>query len=185
MGCLSQAQLARLALGLAEDAELTTHLEQCAACRAGLEAMRSLRHELAEAHAKFDEGHEAARERLLAILPAANRPPEPARPWKQITHWIGGLTMRQRIAAFGGVGVAAHVGISLALGRDRHQVASAMEKMAENVRKAKSYKYTSIVQAGTGGKAAVREGYVYWLAPDWRGQGSDPTAVGRGRGRRW
>ena len=54
MNCLSQEQLARLALGLADDAELTAHLDECAACRAGLEAMQSLRHELADAHAKFD-----------------------------------------------------------------------------------------------------------------------------------
>ena len=49
------------------------HLEQCASCRAGLAAMHVLRHELAEAHSKFDQGHEEARERILAILPAANR----------------------------------------------------------------------------------------------------------------
>ena len=42
MKCLSQRQLARLALGLAEDAKLTAHLEKCAACRAGLEAMQAL-----------------------------------------------------------------------------------------------------------------------------------------------
>ena len=38
--------------------------------------MRTMTHQLAEAHVKFDVGHEEARERLLAILPAASRRPE-------------------------------------------------------------------------------------------------------------
>ena len=142
MACLSQRQLARLALGLANDAELATHLEQCALCRAGLEAMQALRHELAEAHANFDQGHEEARSRLLALLPAAIRPPEPARPWKQVSHWMGGLTMRQRIAVLGGVGVAAVLALLLIWGGAIAKPVSAMEKMAESVRKVKSYKCT-------------------------------------------
>ncbi len=75
MNCLSQEQLTRLALGLAEDAKLTAHLDECAACRAGLEAMQALRHELAEAHAKFERrtrsGPRAASGTLAGGEPAA------------------------------------------------------------------------------------------------------------------
>ena len=34
MVCLSEKQLAQLALGLTEDADLTAHLKECASCRA-------------------------------------------------------------------------------------------------------------------------------------------------------
>ncbi len=172
MGCLSQEQLARLALGLVEDAKLTLHLEQCAACRLSVEAMQSLRHELAEAHAKFDHGHEEARERLLALLPAANRPPEPAKPWKQITHWMGGLSMTQRIAVLGSVGVAALLGFLLLLGGIDGKPVSAMEQMAESIRKARSYKCTAYVDSShvpEPGKQPVVDNWTgteYWRAPD-------------------
>jgi hypothetical protein len=194
MKCLSQRQLARFALGSTEDAELTTHLETCAVCRAGLEAMQSLRHELAEAHANLNEGHEAARERLLAILPAASRPPERTRPWKQISQWMGGLTMIQRIAV-GSVGVATLLGFLLLWGAIGAKPLSAMEKMAEEVRKAKSYKSVNITRetpdAPLRGQPAVKIDIytVYWRAPGtaridilhavdrWRGPGPEWTKI--------
>jgi outer membrane lipoprotein-sorting protein len=168
MSCLSQRQLARLAFGLAEDAELTVHLEQCAACRSSLETMQSLRHELAEVHAKLDEGHEEARERLLRLLQAANQPPEPARPWMQVSHWISGLTVRQRIAAFGSIGVAAVLGFLLVCGGIDPTLASAMEKMAENIRKAKSFKATAVLEIKPASKNTTQphqgRGALYWLS---------------------
>jgi hypothetical protein len=85
-------------------------------------------------------------EQLIAMLPAATQLPAPARPRNRITHWIGGFTMRQRIAALGSLGVAAVlVFLLLWAGIDTKPV-SAMEKMAENIRKAKSYKYNMIVR---------------------------------------
>jgi outer membrane lipoprotein-sorting protein len=146
MACLSQEQLARLALGLTEDADLTAHLQDCASCRARGETMRSLVHQLTSAHAKLDSGHEEARERLMAILPAS-RPLEPTRSRNRITHWIGELTMRQRIA-LGGIGAVVVLAILLVwLGIIATPV-SAMEQMAESIRKAKSYKATMSVLVG-------------------------------------
>ncbi len=170
MSCLSQRELARVALGLTEDAELTAHVEQCAPCRERLEAMQSLRHQLAETHAKFDEGHEEARERLLTLLPAASRPPELVKPRRQIAQWIGGFTMRQRIAALGSIGVAAALGFLLVWGGIDTKPVSAMEKMAENVRKAKSYVCKRVLlthdEAVEPGKATCLAmcQTVYWLA---------------------
>jgi outer membrane lipoprotein-sorting protein len=119
-------------------------------------------------------GHARA---ALANLPAATagRPPEPARPWNQISHWMGGLTMRQRIAAFGGVGVAALSGFLLLWGGIGSKPVSAMEQMAAAIRQVKSCKCTEVVQQPelrpeflTPGKPPPRVEWVftiYWLAP--------------------
>jgi hypothetical protein len=170
MGCLSPEQLVRLALGLAADAELTAHVEQCAACRRRLEAMQSVRLQLAETYAKFDHGHGAARKRLLALLPAANPPSAWARSWNRISQQIGGFTMRQWITAAGGVGVAALLGLILLWGGIDTKPVSAMEKMAESIRHAKSYKAAMTVEGKATpvpGKPPVKNkltGTVCWLA---------------------
>jgi outer membrane lipoprotein-sorting protein len=192
MKCLSQEQLARLALGLSEDADLAAHLAECAACRAGLETMQTLARQLTEAHAQLSEGHEAARARLLAMLPAASEVGQAFQPdpesagdrrgvklrvrlesltySRRITHWIGGLTMRQRIA-LGSVGVAAVLGLLLLWGGSVTQPVSAMEKMAENIRKARSYTASLYMelqipqQPGKPLDKGEMTGKVYWLAP--------------------
>ena len=89
----------------------------------------------------------------------------------QIGYLIGGLTMRQRIGiALSGVGVAVFLGFLLLWGGIDTKPVSAMEQMAENIRKAKSYK---AVMIGEGqripepGKPPVKHkvtGTVYWLA---------------------
>jgi hypothetical protein len=61
-----------------------------------------------------------------------------------MTRWIGGLSMRQRIA-LGGAGVAAVLGLLLLWIGTVAKPVSAMEKMAESIRKAKSYKCISTV----------------------------------------
>jgi hypothetical protein len=53
---------------------------------------------------------------------------------------MGGFTVRQRIAVLGSVGVAAMLGFLLFWGGIGGKPASAMEKMAESIRKAKSFK---------------------------------------------
>ena len=70
MSCLSRTELAKIALGLEGPASSSAHLQSCARCQADLESMRSLVRQLAEAHTAFDQGHEQARARLLASLPA-------------------------------------------------------------------------------------------------------------------
>ena len=97
--------------------------------------------------------------------------------------------MRQRIAALGGAGIAAILGFLLLWGGIDGKPVSAMEKMAENIRKAKSYKCIQTVQARDDlpwpGKPALTEMSftVYWLAPgsartehshsDWKGPGPE------------
>jgi outer membrane lipoprotein-sorting protein len=93
-----------------------------------------------------------------------------ARPWNRISLWLGGLTMRQRIAALGGIGVAAILALLLLWGGIDGKPASAMEKMAESIRKAKSFRVKMIVDvqfAPDPGKPPVRHkmsGTVCWLA---------------------
>ena len=63
-----------------------------------------------------------------------------------LTHFLGGLTVRQRIAAFGGVGVAALLGFFSLWGVIDTKSLSAMEQVAQNVRRANSYKCTLLVR---------------------------------------
>jgi len=193
MACLSEEQLARLALGLTEDADLTAHLKECASCRARGETMQSLVHRLTAAQAKFDSGHVEARERLMALLPAS-RPLGPAKTRNRISHWIGELSMRQRMA-IGGIGAVAVIAILLLWLGSAATPLSAMEKMAENVRKAKSYKCTGIVimeDFSEPEKPSNTETIftLYWIAPgstrtevfkthpkNWEGPGPDFTQI--------
>ena len=69
-----------------------------------------------------------------------------AKPARPILRWMGALTMRQRIAALGGVGIATILGFLLLWGGIATRPLSAMEKMAEAVRRAKSYRCTEIVK---------------------------------------
>ncbi len=79
--------------------------------------------------------------------------------------------MRQRIAAAGGIGIATVLGLILLWGGIAVKPLSAMEKMAENIRKAKSYSAKMTVEfkfSREPDKAVVTseiKGKVYWLAP--------------------
>jgi outer membrane lipoprotein-sorting protein len=106
--------------------------------------------------------------------------------WNRITLWPGGLTMRQRIA-LAGVGVAIVLGFLLLWGANVVQPVSAMEEMAENIRKAKSFRFTGIMEllrAEDPGKPARTHTVTwtqYWLAPDSvRIDGSGPVGEGPG-----
>lgn len=107
--------------------------------------------------------------------------------WAGIPHWIGELTMRQRIAAFGGVGIAAVLGLLLLWGGIAAKSVSAMEQMAEKVRQAKSYKCITKVTLETSeasGKPpkTMRVGVLYWLAPDLSREGFSDPSVWKGAG---
>jgi hypothetical protein len=91
----------------------------------------------------------------------------------RISLWSGEFNVRQRIAAFGGIGVAAVLGFLLLWGVIAAKPLSAMEKMAENIRKARSYKATVVLEnafVSESGKPQVAKshkstGAAYWLAP--------------------
>lgn len=92
--------------------------------------------------------------------------PEPLKRSKLITQWIGGFSMRQRIAVLGSVSVAVALGFVLLWGGIVAKPVSAMEKMAEKIREAKSFKATIIGELRETGKPQVAAtGTVYWLAP--------------------
>ena len=78
--------------------------------------------------------------------------------------------MRQRIAALGGVGVAALLGFVLLWGGLVTRPVSAMEKMAETIRRAKSLKATVVEDVPNSNPSMPRVfavmGTLYWLAPD-------------------
>lgn len=143
MACPSRDRLARAALGL--DQDVSDHLAGCPACRAESAAMRSVLDRLAEGHAPLERGHDEARERLLSLLPDDAPRPAPARGWASFTEWMGGSTMRRRMV-FGGLGTfgvltVGLLGVALVAGR-----ASAMDAVAEAVRKARSYQFTMTIE---------------------------------------
>jgi hypothetical protein len=90
--------------------------------------------------------------------------------WTGFSQFLGGLTMRQRIAV-GGVGLAALLGFIFLWGVLAERPASAMEKMAASIRKAKSYQYQGLLrqisfQPPPGRLAAMESRLiVYWIAP--------------------
>jgi outer membrane lipoprotein-sorting protein len=110
---------------------------------------------------------------LVELLPATPRWPEKVKSRQQVFQWLGRFTMRQRIAMLGGIGVAVLLGFLLLSGEIITKPASAMERMAENIRKAKSYKalLVSELKFDSGPDNPVvnarhrHVGTVYWLAP--------------------
>jgi outer membrane lipoprotein-sorting protein len=150
--------------------------------------------ELSRESTELALGHARA---ALTKLPAttAGRPPERAKTWNRISRFFGRFTMRQRIA-LGGVGIVAVLGLLLLWGGIVAKPLSAMEKMAENIRKAKSYKCIQIAQSKKDfpepGKPSDRETTitVYWIAPGsarteavitrpqtWKGPGPQATQI--------
>lgn len=145
---------------------------------------------------------------VIAGLPAAtvSQSSESARPRNPRRRSIARLTMRQRIAVLGGVGLAAVLGVVLLwAGMDAKPV-SAMEKMAECVRRARSFKSTGVtketfvINAGEPGRSVEKTIETrmtnYWLAPDsvrleithlGTSQGPEPEKVNivPGKGRPW
>jgi outer membrane lipoprotein-sorting protein len=171
MACLSQQQLVQAALAPEDKAGASAHLNDCPACRARVAAMRGLVGQLTEAHRDtFDKEHEKARAALMTVLPASDEQIEFAKPWSRIIPSTGGLTMRQR-TVFGSIGAAAALALLVFwLGNAPSRV-SAMERMADNIRRAKSYKVTwdferqLVRELGKLPVTAHAKSTVFWLAP--------------------
>jgi hypothetical protein len=111
---------------------------------------------------------------------------KPAKPWNRVSRWTGRLTRRQRVA-LGSIGAAAALGLLLVWALSLTRPVSAMEKMAEEVRKAKSVKFTTIgknsfvfLNLGNAPKTVKtrreRKSISYWRAPDSiRTETTDPS----------
>ncbi|MEX2113933.1 MAG: hypothetical protein WD845_12155 [Pirellulales bacterium] len=167
MKCLSQTELFEALWDEATGEQVAVHLAECVACRAALADMRTLDANLAAAHRPYSLAHEAGRERLLAALEHLDPPRVRVGLGWTPNRWMGGLTVAQR-TAIGGVALAALLaGVLLWVGSPAPR-ASAMERMAENVRRAKSYEVTMDMEVALpGGKGSWSEGTskLYWLAP--------------------
>ncbi len=141
MNCLSHEELLQVALGEASAKRFTEHVTECATCRTAVAEFQALDERLAAAHRTFGDAHETGKSRLLAALEQPDSPHPPDERRETLIPKMGGLTMAQR-TAIGGVALAAMVaGVLLWVGSPSPR-ASAMERMAENVRRAKSYEVT-------------------------------------------
>ena len=168
MNCLEADQLARVALGFDVDNDAQAHLDACPACRERLAELRALGDRLARAHGRFDKDHDRQRAALLAALETEDRATEPKRSRPAIATWLGGLSMRQK-TALGGLSVTALILIVFALSTNTARRATAMERMAENIRAAKSWQATMELEKVDERERPRRMGKqsakVYWQAP--------------------
>jgi outer membrane lipoprotein-sorting protein len=95
---------------------------------------------------------------------------EALHPRTRMSAWIGRFSIRQRIAALASAGVATMLGFVLLWGDGTAQQASAMEKMAESIRRAKTFRAAVAVGIKAGSKSdtppGACNGTLYWLAPE-------------------
>lgn len=169
MDCLSQEQLAQLALGLEADADLSVHLQQCTNCQVDLVHFQSLNDQLSAAHKNLHCGHSESRQRLLAALPNVDPQSQPARLWQKPPSWLGELNMKQRIT-LSSLSVVTVLGLIVVWAVVSTKPLSAMEKMRENIREARSCKSKSKLEFGIydpGRKPAstTLSSTSYWTAP--------------------
>jgi hypothetical protein len=171
MTCFTPEQLAEAALGMNDDEHVRVHLDECDACRTKWTEMRRLAEKLTVAHAELSRSEAAGRARLLASLTT-----EPAAPLAvgfrdRVTWPLRSLTFGQRVAA-GGVTLSTAVGlVLLVVFANSAGRLSAMERMLQAVREAKSYSFrvtnttTFAPKEGKSGWKRVQEDAVYWRAP--------------------
>jgi hypothetical protein len=175
MNCLTDEQLATLALGIAEvDRPASAHVEQCDACHARLSEMRRITDQLMAAHSGFNHNHAASRAQLLAKLSTTEQPASRVASWKWLARQLDRLTIRQRVAA-GGVGLTTVIGLMLLIlvmssaGR-----LSAMERMVKQLREVTSFSFeleeTSDRISGDNRRRIQRNDTNFWRAPaSWHG----------------
>jgi len=174
MDCLSNEQLAQVATGHASAAQLAEHLDRCQSCRDRLAHIRDLIRILSLAHDRLEAGHSQGRSRLMKQLQeigeragqvSAKRRAGKWISWRMVPSWIGGLSMKQRIA-LGGVSVAVLAVAALAVWVSTlPRPVSAMEQMARSIRAAKSCAAKVVMEVPLpGGRTAKMTGAYYWLA---------------------
>lgn len=142
MICLSQNELVELALEQTDNERSSAHLESCADCRSRLETVRSLVDDLKQYHHLPHEHHQAARTRLLEAI-AREEPVVEVALFRRITHWIGELTMRQRIALLT-ASLAPVLGFLVFWTTMIASPVAALERMTKQILEAKSYQATMI-----------------------------------------
>jgi outer membrane lipoprotein-sorting protein len=160
MNCLTDEQLVQLALAPAApeaggaEAE---HVRACPACAAALARVEGGLRRVAAAHARFEQGHAEARQRLLAALP----PEGPARRgWHHTVKEV--VTMRRVL-----IGAAAAVlAVGLLLGWAARN-APALAQTALALKEVKTYRcrYVQEMRRGGAEEAEREEGVFCWAAP--------------------
>jgi outer membrane lipoprotein-sorting protein len=140
MNCLTDEQLVQLALarpGPEAGGAEPEHVRRCPECAAALARVEGALRRVAAAHARFDEGHALARQRLLAALPA-HGPPRRGR----LTKVKEVVTMRRVL-----IGAAAAVlAVGLFLGwAARH--APALAQTVEALKEIKTYRCRYVGEA--------------------------------------
>jgi hypothetical protein len=191
MNCLSSEQLAMLALGNPrEDREeseaVRDHLSHCPRCALALERLQEDLQRVVVAHDWFEQGHAAARARLLAALPGGEVE-RGARPRKNpLARMKEVLTMRRMWIG----GTAAVVVVGLFLAWLATGSSSALAQTARALREVESYRCRlSGVEAGADEAKDTQEvGILSWAAPGFyrmevreRGKPINVSVLIRGR----
>lgn len=146
MRCLTDAQLLRTAL-LGPGEPTAAHLRSCPDCAARWREWRQREASLAAAHAEFDQGHAAGRERLLAAVAMERTVPrEGSRMRKRIL--VGAVLTALLVAAAGVMGLGP-------------RPPSALAMTAEALRQVQSYQ----CRATTTEDGDRLEGLIRWAAP--------------------
>lgn len=170
MDCLTEEQLAELALGVADDADASAHVDHCDACRLKLAEIERLMHHLTAAHAEFDRNHVTSRARILACLQNVEMSAPRKQAWRNVRARLASLTVHQRIAAAGiGLSTIAGMLLVIAIILNLATPLSAMERMVKQLREVTSFSFeleeTSDRISGDNRRRIQRNDITYWRAP--------------------
>ena len=169
MSCLTQKQLANLALGGSAEPDQSAHLKRCEACQEGLESMRSLVQQLARPIRSSIEGTRRP-DRGSSRTSCGRSGRGPVRPSTN-PFFPDGRTddeTETRLRRCGGDDAG---GTVRGLDCNRSQPGLRDGQVAETIRQAKSYEYTMTTEMSMAGGPARRrwkadmKGKFSWLAP--------------------
>jgi outer membrane lipoprotein-sorting protein len=170
MACLTDEQLAGLALNLESSEAFAAHVGECDSCRNKLTDLCQLTQRLSAAHAELDAVHSASRAQLLATLANVKVTARPGGIGGWLHDTVARLSPRQRIAA-GGLGLSTAVALVLLVLAIANSATplSAMERLAKAVREVKSYSYkmrnldTFVAHGQNQPTTIVHTSTVHWL----------------------